>query len=107
VDVNFMVVGHTHDNIDVLFGRWSMLLKKESFPTLLDLMKSFMDLKSISAISHLIEEVLDFKGFILGLFLDSDDPLVGHTKPQKMKFYLDLSRSPVDNMSIWYTIGAT
>ena len=29
VYVKFMIVGHTHDDIDALFGRWSMLLKKE------------------------------------------------------------------------------
>ena len=31
VYVNFMLVGHTHDDIDALFGRWSMALRKESF----------------------------------------------------------------------------
>ena len=35
VYVNFMLVGHTHDDIDALFGRWSMALRKESFPTFL------------------------------------------------------------------------
>ena len=34
VYVNFMIVGHTHGDIDALFGRWSMALKKESFPTI-------------------------------------------------------------------------
>ena len=52
VYVNFMIVGHTHDDIDVLFGRWSMLLKKENFPTILALMKSFMDVESIPTITH-------------------------------------------------------
>ena len=33
VYVNFMIVGHTHDDIDALFGRWSMDLKKDNFPT--------------------------------------------------------------------------
>ena len=33
VYVNFMIVGHTHDDIDALFGRWSTALKKESFST--------------------------------------------------------------------------
>ena len=32
VYVKFMIVGNTHDDIDVLFGRWSMLLKKRTFP---------------------------------------------------------------------------
>ena len=35
VYVSFMLVGHTHDDIDALFGRWSMQLKKENFPTIL------------------------------------------------------------------------
>ena len=43
VYVNFIIVGHTHDDIDALFGRWSMKLKKENFPTVLLLMKSFMN----------------------------------------------------------------
>ena len=80
VYVNFMIVGHTHDNIDVLFGRWSMLLKKENFPTIPALMKSFMDVESIPTIPHLIEEVPDFKSFIDSAILDKDEVLVGHTK---------------------------
>ena len=43
VYMNFMIVGHTYDDIDALFGRWSMALKNESFPTIPLLMKSFMN----------------------------------------------------------------
>ena len=89
VYVNFMIVGHTYDDIDALFGRWSMLLKKENFPTILALMKSFMDVESIPTIPHLIEEVPDFKSFIEGAIVDKEEVLVGHTKPQQVKFYLD------------------
>ena len=89
VYVNFMIVGHTHDDIDALFGRWSMALKKESFSTVPLLMKSFMDVESILTIPHLIEEVADFKGFIGGKLNDNNNILVGHTKPQQVKFYLD------------------
>ena len=94
VYVNFMIVGHTHDDIDALFGRWSMLLKKENFPTIPALMKSFMDVESIPTILHLIEEVPDFKSFIDGAILDKDEALVGHTKPQQVKFYMDVARCP-------------
>ena len=89
-----MIVGHTHDDIDTLFGRWSMILKKENFSTILALMKSFMDMESIPTIPHLIEEVPDFKGYIDGAILDKDDVLVGHTKPQQVKFYLDVVGCP-------------
>ena len=95
VYVNFMIMGHTHDDIDALFGRWSMVLKKESFPTVPLLMKSFMDVESIPTIPHLIEEVADFKVFIEGSLNDGNDILVGHTKSQRVKFYLDSTGCPV------------
>ena len=95
VYVNFMIVGHTHDDIDALFGRWSMILKKENFPIVPALMKSFMDLDSKPTIPHLIEEVPDFKGFIAGSFVDGNKILVGHMRPQQMKFYLDSTGCPV------------
>ena len=94
VYVNFMIVGHTHDDIDALFGRWSMLLKKENSPTIPALMKSFMDVESIPTILHLIEEVLDFKSFIEGVILDKKEVLVGNTKSQQVKFYLDGTGCP-------------
>ena len=94
VYVNFMKVGHTHDDIDALFGRWSMLLKKENFPTIPALMKSFMDVESIPTIPHLIKEVPDFKSFIEGAILNKEKVLVGHTKLQQVKFYLDGTGCP-------------
>ena len=49
-----MLVGHTHDDIDALLGRWSMALRKESFPTAPLLMKSFMKNEAVSTITHCI-----------------------------------------------------
>ena len=103
VYVNFMLVGHTHDDIDALFGRWSMLLRKENFPTIPLLMKSFMDVESIPTIPHLVEEVPDFKGFIEGSIMEGDEALVGHTKAQQFKFYLDSSGCPVLKYKIFCT----
>ena len=101
--VNFMIVGHMHDVIDALFGRWSIALKKESSSRVPLLMKSFMDVEFIPTIPHLIEEVADFKGFIEGKLNDGNDILVGHTKPQQVKFYLDPIGCPV--MIILMQIG--
>ena len=58
-------------------------------------MKSFMDVESIPTIPRLIEEVVDFKRFIGGKLNDGNDILVGHTKPQQVKFYLDSTGCPV------------
>ena len=59
-----LLVGHTHVDIDAWFGRWSMALRKESIPTIPLLMKSFKKNKKVNTISHLIQEVSDFKKFI-------------------------------------------
>jgi len=58
------------------------MLLKESFLTIPNLIKSFIDVESIPTIPHLIEEVFNFKVFMARSFLDGDDTLVGHTKPQ-------------------------
>ena len=79
---NFILVGHMHDDIDALFGRWSMLLRKNNFPTIPLLMKSFMEVESIPTIPHLIEEVPDFKGFIAGCIVEGDRALKDHMKMQ-------------------------
>jgi hypothetical protein len=42
VFVSFLLVGHTHEDIDATFGRWSMKLHKNDYLTLPLLMKSFM-----------------------------------------------------------------
>ena len=75
VYVNFMIVGHTHDDIDALFGRWSMALKKESLPTIPPLMKSFMDNETIPTIPHLIKEVPNFEKFIENGIADEENTL--------------------------------
>ena len=59
VYINFLIVGHMYDDIDALFGRWSYELRGTDYPTLLLLMKSFMDTESWPVIPHLIEEVPD------------------------------------------------
>jgi hypothetical protein len=79
VYVNFMLVGHTHEDIDALFGRWSMRLRKHDYPIVLLLMKSFMDGESIPVIPHLIEEVPDYKGFINPCICKKGEALEGHT----------------------------
>ena len=62
VYMNFMLIGYTHDNIDALFGRWNKKLKRNDYPMLPLLMKSFMDL---STQPHLIEEVPDLKDLLM------------------------------------------
>ena len=91
VYVNFMIMKYTHDDIDALFGRWSMAFNKESFPTLPLLMKSFMDVEAVPTIPHLIGEVPDFKKFIEEGIGVKENALLGHAKAQKFNFYVKAS----------------
>ena len=90
-----MLVGHTHDDIDALFGLWSMALQKESFPTIPLLMKSFMKNETFPTIPHLIQEVPDFKKFIAYWILDDEESLMDHTKVHQFKFYVDSTGTPI------------
>jgi hypothetical protein len=89
VYVNFLLVGHTHKDIDALFGRWSYRLRTNDYPTLPMLMKSFMDAEKQPVIPHLIEEVPNFKAFVDGFLCTGIDALEGHTNAQQFKFYKD------------------
>ena len=55
--MNFLLVGHTHEDIDAMFGRWSCILRENDYPTLPMLIKSFMDVEPEPVIPQLIEEV--------------------------------------------------
>ena len=53
--MSFLLVGHTHDDIDASFGRWSIKLRDEDFPRIPPLMKSYMNLDNVSVIPHINE----------------------------------------------------
>ena len=93
IQVSFLLVGHTHDDIDASFGRWSMKLRENDYPTVPLLMKSYMDLDKEPVIPALIEEVPDFKSFIEEYI--SEDDLVGHSQGRQFRFYRGGNRWPL------------
>jgi hypothetical protein len=82
VYTNFLLVGHIHEDIDTMFGRWNRGLRENDYPTLSMLMKSFMDAETEPVIPHLIEEVPHFKAFVDGYLCSGNDALPGHTNAQ-------------------------
>ena len=101
--INFLIVDHTHDDIDALCGWWSYKLKGSDYPTLLLLIKSFLDTKSCLVIPHLIEEVCNFKIFVEGYLCTRHDALEGHTHAQQFKFYKDGNGWPLMQYKSLYT----
>jgi hypothetical protein len=49
VQLGFLVVGHTHDNIDKSFGYLSKNLTKQNNYALVDLMKTFMEIPNFKS----------------------------------------------------------
>jgi hypothetical protein len=88
VIVSYMIVGHTHDDIDASFGRWSMKLRENDYLTIPALMKSYMELDKVSVIPHMIEEVPDFKKFIAPYIREGEGRLIGHSKGRQFRFYM-------------------
>jgi hypothetical protein len=81
-------VGHIHEDIEATFGRWSMKLHENDYPTLPSLMKLFMllDPNSQKIILSFIEEMLAFKDFIKSFIASGRDKFFGHTRGQQFKF---------------------
>ena len=105
VFVSFLMVGHTYDDIDVSFGRWSMKLDEEDFLTILLLMKSYMDLDHMPVIPHMIEEIPNFKAFIKPYMLKGGDRLVGYTKTQQFWFHMRNDGAPTMQFKLLCTLG--
>jgi hypothetical protein len=65
-----------------------MSLRKENSPIISLLMKSFIDVEFVPTITHIIEEVPNFKGFITSCIVEGDEALEGHKKEQQYKFFV-------------------
>ena len=65
--MGFLVVGHTHEDIDAHFSYLSKLLKMKNTYVLANLMKAFMNFQKTTVfIPELVQEVADFKKFLQG-----------------------------------------
>ena len=95
VYVSYLLVGHTHDDIDASFGRWSMDLRQNDYPTIPLLMKSYMKMEKVPTIPHMIEELPSWKAFVEPYLPSGNDTLFGHTKAQQFKFFVRDDEWPV------------
>jgi hypothetical protein len=86
-----------------MFGRWSYKIRTNDYPTLLMLMKLFMDAEKQHVIPHLIEEVPNFKAFFDGYLYSGNNALQGHTNAQQFKFYRDGNGWPLMQYKLWCT----
>ncbi len=66
IQFGFLVVGHTHEDIDGSFGYLSKKLKKQNNCVMADLMKTFMLSQYRPFILQFIQEIPNFKSWVNG-----------------------------------------
>ena len=90
VIVGFLIVGHTHEDINVHFSYLLKLLKMKNTYVLADLMKAFMDFQKTTAfILEVVQEIADFKKFFHGYQHNGVDKLIGLGEMHLFKFYVE------------------
>jgi len=67
VKLGFLVVGHTHEDIDGCFGYLSKKLREENNYILGYLMKAFIISQQKPFIPQLVQEIPDLKSWVLGV----------------------------------------
>ncbi|KAL3675867.1 hypothetical protein R1sor_025815 [Riccia sorocarpa] len=82
VEVNFLMVGHTHEDIDALFSKVSARTINKDVLTLPTLMAEIWESEAMHPVPMLLEEIADYKSYVGG-FLDK---LEGHSKPIGFRF---------------------
>jgi hypothetical protein len=91
IQVGFLMVGHTHEDIDGYFSYVSNVLRRSNTFVLADLMKHFMESQKLSFMPHVVQEVADFKSYIKGYVR----PLEGIKDKHIFRFFVDSDGWPV------------
>ncbi|KAL3677883.1 hypothetical protein R1sor_020839 [Riccia sorocarpa] len=82
VEVNFLMVGHTHEDVDALFSKVSAQTINKDVLTLPALMAEIWDSETMHPVPLLLEEVEDYKSYVDNFL----GPLVVHSQPLGFRF---------------------
>jgi hypothetical protein len=89
VKLGFLVVGHTHEDIDGCFGYLSKKLRDENNHIFTNFMRDFMISQERPFIPQLIKVIPNFKSWVLGCLKGSPKTLVRHTDMHMFRFFVD------------------
>ncbi|KAL3695446.1 hypothetical protein R1sor_009522 [Riccia sorocarpa] len=82
VEVNFLMVRHTHEDVDAFFSKVSAQTMHKDVLSLPALMAEIWDSEIMHPVPILLEEVADYKSYVHGFL----KPLEGHSKPLGFRF---------------------
>ena len=88
VQLGFLMVGHTHEDIDALFSRFSEEIRSAQVFSFPHLMQKFNECTQSHPAPFLMQQVPNFKEFVKGYLHEGADQLVGHSKPLQFRFYM-------------------
>ena len=87
IEVGFLLVGHTHEDIDGTYGRMSSNLKSKDIYSLPEMMDTYHTIEEKQVFPPtLIDKVYDFKNFLNGYIKEGKNALVGHLNVQYFQF---------------------
>ena len=89
VHLVFLMVGHTHEDINAMFSRFSEKLRVGQTFTLPHLMDTLRTSSTSSLAPFLLTEVHDFKSYCDGYLCDGQEALIGHSKPLVFRFFME------------------
>ena len=92
VHLSFLIMGHTHKDIDQKFSTISRTLKSkdiDSLKELLELVKKGASHTEAFATSRHLEYVWDWKSFIAPHLWSGLDAIIGISKPHHFRFYIE------------------
>ena len=89
IQLGFVMVGHTHEDIDAMFSIFSQKLRVGQNFTLPHLMDTLRTSSTSCPAPFLLTQVPDFKNFCDGYLCDGQEALIGHSKPLQFFFFIN------------------
>ena len=89
IQLGFLMVGHTHEDIDAMFSRFSEKLRVGQTFTLPHLMDTLRTSSTSCPTPFLLTQVPDFKNFCDGYLCEGQEALIVHSKPLQFFFFMD------------------
>jgi hypothetical protein len=117
VQMSFLMVGHTHEDVDALFSKVSKQVRNKEVATLPALMAEVWECESIHPVPRVIQEVASYKSYLQTFNVKE---IEGHSKPvaflfsmrdnvpiYQYKSHVKHPWMPPTGRCIWYTIPNT
>ena len=99
IKIGFLMVGHTHEDVDQVFSRFSSWLNRHAAITLDKLINGFSDSYTPKPRGYIVEHIFDITSWLTPYL----NTMSMHSKPHQFKITLDESNRAVIHTKKWST----